>query len=74
MKIVSQTNDLVIPFDGLRLHVRDSYSVEVIALLPDKRGEVIAQYDTYYRAKAVLQEILDNESTGERNVYYMPVE
>lgn len=73
MQIVSQTKDLVIPFDGARLHIKDSYTVEVIALAPDKQGKVIAQYDTYDRAKAVLQEVIDNEAAGDRRVYYMPV-
>lgn len=74
MKIVSQNGSIIVPFSGARLAIKDAYSTEVIALMPNGRGAVMAQYGTYERAKTVLEEVIANEASGGRFVYYFPEE
>lgn len=72
MQIVSQGRDSVMPFNGARLSMKNAYATQIIALMPDRQGKVMAEYETYDRAKAVLEEIINNEATGEKRVYYLP--
>ena len=74
MQIVSQDKSLAIPFNGARLAMKDAYRTQIIALAPDRQGKVVGEYGSYDRAKVILMDIIDNESMGERRVYYMPAE
>ena len=74
MQIVSQAKDMVIPFNGARLYMKDAYNTQIIAMMPNKEGKVVAEYSTYDRAKAILDEIVKNVASEDRGVYYMPAE
>lgn len=75
MRIKSQDRTLSVPYRGARLKIKDSYTVQIIALMPNNNGEVIAEYSDYDRAKQILEEMDRNEETRARSwLYYMPAE